>query len=580
VNCQNNHLFLHSKKKNTKIMKTNLPYLVSGICLCLFSLVYPLQAQIITTVAGNGTMGFIDGVPATAAELSGPVHLTLDSVGNIYITDQGNQRIRMVNTVGIISTIAGSGSYGFAGDGSAATLAQMEHPYGVAVDAMGNVYFSDQDNYRVRKVSPGIGGIITTIAGTGTSGFFGDGGPATIARFTNVLGIGIDHAGSIYLADFNADRIRKISPATGGIITTIAGKGGGIFGGDGGPATAAELAFPQDVAVDKIGNVYIADNNNQRIRKVDTVGIISTIAGNGTQGYSGDGIPATAAELNGPAGVAVDGCGNVYIADLGNKRVRKIEITGIITTIAGNGTDGDGGDGGPATAGLLSDPSSVKADRKGNIFIADGGNSRVRKISNINRPPYFTAGHSHAFTVCAGSVVSIDSALAVIDSDINQGETWSVWSAPLHGALAGVYTAISTGGKLTPSGLSYTPSGGYSGSDSFKIVISDCADLHDTAVVYMTIESCTLSATSLPPVSDRVAVYPNPNNGQFSLYVSSAAAGDAHIVIRNVMGEKVRDFTVMANNTTEIRLDVSPGIYFCNVITADDSYSRQIIVGR
>jgi hypothetical protein len=325
----------------------------------------------------------------------------------------------------------------------------------------------------VRKVSPAIGGIINTIAGTGAMGFFGDGGPATSAIFQSLYGITLDRAGNLYIADAGNNRIRKISPA--GIISTVAGNGSTGYSGDGIPATATALWGPDDVAIDGAGNIYIADNANTRIRKVDASGIISTIAGNGTPGYGGDGIAATASEINDVRGIAVDDCGNLYMADENNNRVRKVDIAGIITTVAGNGVAAFTGDGGPATAASLNSPFDVKVDANGNIFIADYNNVRIRKVSSPNHAPRFMGGHGYSFTICADSTISLDSLLAVIDSDTGQGETWGIWSAPLHGTLAAGYTAISTGAKLIPSGIAYTTSGGYVGNDSFKVIVSPYA---------------------------------------------------------------------------------------------------------
>ncbi|MBX3163212.1 MAG: T9SS type A sorting domain-containing protein [Bacteroidetes bacterium] len=274
----------------------------------------------------------------------------------------------------IINTIAGTGTQGFSGDGGQATAAQLNYPSGVATDAAGNVYIINE--HRIRKVSSN--GIITTIAGNGTGGFSGDGGAATAAQLYNPSGVATDAAGNVYIADVDNHRIRKVS--SNGIITTIAGNGGIGFSGDGGAATAAQLNYPQSVAVDGSGNVYIADGYNIRIRKVSSNGIITTIAGNGTQGFSGDGGAATAAQFWFSMGVATDAVGNVYITD-SNSRIRKVNSNGIITTIAGNGTGIFSGDGGAATAAGLIQPNGVAVDAAGNVYISDI-DSRIRKVSS------------------------------------------------------------------------------------------------------------------------------------------------------------------------------------------------------
>ncbi len=337
------------------------------------------SSGIITTIAGTGDFGFGgDGGPAIEAQLGGgPFSVTTDGAGNVYIADQSNHRIRKVDSSGVITTIAGNG---VVGDGGPAVEAQLRSPYGVAVDSVGNVYIADLSNYRIRKVDSL--GVITTIAGTGAGQrFSGDGGPATAARLASPYGVAVDGAGNVYIADSNNQRIRKVDSS--GIITTIAGTGAGQrFSGDGGPATAARLASPGGVAVDGAGNVYIADSNNQRIRKVDSSGIITTIAGTGVQEFGGDGGPAVEAQLRSPRGVAVDGAGNVYIADYSNYRIRKVDSLGIITTIAGTGVRGFGGDGGPAVEAQLGFPTGVTTDGDGNVYIADGSNYRIRKVDS------------------------------------------------------------------------------------------------------------------------------------------------------------------------------------------------------
>jgi hypothetical protein len=336
------------------------------------------HAQVITTIAGNGTSGFSgDGGAATTAELYYPYGIGIDGAGNVYISDNGNNRIRKINTSGIISTLAGNGTPGFSGDGGAATAAELYGPSGVATDRAGNIYIDDYSNNCIRKIN--TSGIISTFAGNGTPGFSGDGGSATAAELSYPIGVATDGAGNVYIADYNNQRIRKVN--TSGIISTFAGNGTGGFSGNGGSATAAELNGPSGIAIDRAGNVYIADYYNYRIRNVNTSGIISTFAGDSLHGFSGDGGAATTAELNAPSGIATDSAGNIYINDNHNNRIRKVNTSGIISTLAGNGTSGFSGDGGTATAAELNYPSGVVTNAAGNVYIADWNNNRIREVT-------------------------------------------------------------------------------------------------------------------------------------------------------------------------------------------------------
>ena len=322
----------------------------------------------INTIAGNGTIGYSgDGGPATSAGLIQPFGIAVDSSGNIYISEPPDGRIRKVDTKGIINTIAGNGALGFAGDGSAATSAELYLPNGVAVDSSGNVYIADTLNARVRKVS---GANISTVAGNGGLSYSGDGGSAVKAQLNAPQGVAVDAAGNFYIADTNNNVVRKV--ATNGTISTIAGNGTPGSGN-------SQLNGPQGVAVDTSGNVYVADTQNARVLKISG-GSVSTAAGNGTLGFGGDNGPAASAQLNTPIGVAVDKSGNLYIADFGNNRIRMVSPSGAITTLAGT-SQGFGGDGGPASAARLSGPQGVAVDSAGNVYIADTLNNRLREVS-------------------------------------------------------------------------------------------------------------------------------------------------------------------------------------------------------
>ncbi len=332
-------------------------------------------AQIINTFAGTGVNGFSgDGGLAISAQIGGfETGVAIDQAGNVYICD-GNDRIRKVNSVGIITTFAGIGSANYSGDGGPANMAEISPRGGVATDAFGNVYIADYYNQRIRKVNSS--GIISTFAGTGTNGYSGDGGAATNAKISNPVNIAVDLAGNVYIPDYFGNRIRKVN--TLGVISTIAGTGVQGFSGDGGPATNAQFYTIAGVAVDAVGNIYVCDYQNYRVRKINTSGIISTFAGTSLAGFSGDGGPATLAQLCCPYAVTTDGAGNVYITD--DERIRKINTSGIITTIAGNGAYGYSGDGGLAVNAMLGAPAGVASGQSGDIYIADTDNYRVRYI--------------------------------------------------------------------------------------------------------------------------------------------------------------------------------------------------------
>jgi uncharacterized protein YjiK len=354
------------------------------------------SVPVITTVAGSGKCGYRgDDQSATFADLNGPWAITVDNAGNLYIADACNHRVRRVGTDGVITTVAGTGHSGYNGDHQSATSADLSWPWGITVDNAGNLYIADTHNQRVRRV--GTDGMITTVAGTGHGGCRGDHDSATSADLNGPSGVAVDSAGNLYIADTENHRVRRVG--TDKMITTVAGTGHLGYNGDDQLATSADLNHPMRMVVDSAGNLYIADAGNHRVRRVGTDKMITTVAGTGDRGYNGDHQPATSADLSSPWGVVLDGSGNLYIADVGNQRVRRVGTDKMITTVAGTGDRGYNGDHQPATSADLSAPSAVALDGSGNLYIAEVGNQRVRKVVQIPVDEMITtvAGTGHPY---------------------------------------------------------------------------------------------------------------------------------------------------------------------------------------
>jgi sugar lactone lactonase YvrE len=332
----------------------------------------------IHTVAGNGRLGSRgDGGPAQDAELNRPFGLAIAQDGSIYFTEYFGNCVRRVAPDGSLVRVAGRlDEFGFAGDGGFAIDALFEGTSGIAIGLDGGIIVADDENLRVRRVLPD--GVIMTIAGTGDIGDLGDGGPATSARFNTLAGLALGPDGSLYIADAGNARVRRIDPT--GLITTVAGTGHSGATGDGGPATKAELYQPLSVAATPSGELFIADAGASRVRRVDGHGLIQTVAGNGERGSHGDGRPATEAQLNAPCGICVDRDGTLFISEFAGHRVRTVSPEGVITTVAGTGEQGYSGDGGPPQLAKLSRPREVALDQDGNLYIADSENNRVRKV--------------------------------------------------------------------------------------------------------------------------------------------------------------------------------------------------------
>ncbi len=396
----------------------------------------------IHTIAG-AYLRFIssgDGGAATAAGFEGANWIILDKIGGIYVAE--NNKIRYIDNHGIISTVAGTGASGFSGDGGAATSAQFNGVLSVALDSNRNLFVLDCFNYRVRKID--TFGIITTTVGTGSSGFSGDGAAATAARIKLSASISIDSRNNLYIMDAGNCRIRKVTST--GTIVTIAGNGGVGYSGDGIAATAANLDNPSGAFIDGSGNVYISEYGPNRIRKIDTFGFITTIAGMGNPGFTGDGGSATAARLFAPQPIAVDRIGNLFIFDGFNRRIRKVSTSGIISTIAGNGTIGETGDGGPASSALLGSVTSIIIDKNGSLLLNEEGVGAIRKIDtfgNITRfagtGPWTYSGDGSPATATSmfPAAIAVDTNNNVFVADIMNSRVLKISNSGIVTTIAG-----------------------------------------------------------------------------------------------------------------------------------------------
>ncbi|MEI8280533.1 MAG: T9SS type A sorting domain-containing protein [Bacteroidota bacterium] len=444
------------------------------------------KGQIITTIAGNSPVGFNNGNSngdnglAINAGLNGPAALALDTLGNLYIADLNNEKIRKISTAGIITTVAGTGISGYNGDNISALSADLRTPEDVDIDSFGNLLIADYNSHRIRKVSNGI---ITTVAGTGVMGYNGDNIVATTAQLHGPHSVSWDHSGNFFIADAINQRIRKVSSS--GIITTVAG-GGVNSPGDNGPATSAQISNPQGLTLDNAGNIYFTESSNT-IRKVSTSGIITTIAGTGITGYGGDNGPAIQATLNLPLRLNVDKFGNVHFADEVNNRVRRIDgITGIITTVAGTGIAGYSGDGGLATNAQLYTTADVVIDTAGNLYIADAWNNRIRKVCMSATLPTINIASNQGTTICPGTNVTFT---ATPGSATSPSYQW-------------IKNGVNVGTNSTT--YTYTPANG----DSIRCVISK----NDACAGIITASSNTINMIVNPTVTPTISISPNPND--------------------------------------------------------------------
>jgi hypothetical protein len=523
--------------------------------------------QNITTVAGTGTAGYNgDGIPATTAQFNGVQGLALDGAGNIYAADIAGNRIRKITiSTGIITTIAGTGTGGYNGDGILATAAQINIPSALAFDGSGDLYFTDRSNGRIRKITTSTG-IISTVAGTGTAGYNGDGILATAAQLNGPNEVSFDASGNLYIADWFNNRVRKIDKGTG-IISTIAGTGTAGYNGDGIAATAAQINGPCGIIFDNAGNTYIAEYGGARVRKISiSTGNITTIAGTGTFGYNGDGILATTAQLSGCAYIKFDYLENMYIGEGSNQRVREIfKSTGIINTIAGTGTSGYNGDGIPATTAQLNYPFYILFDQpKCSMYIADYYNNRIRKVTG-------------GFIGCIPLPLNLLSFTGKNNGSYNFLE-WQTAGGTNTGYFeiersndSRNFEAI---GVVNGAGSS-APTHSYSFIDQRPLNGVNYYRLSQTGNDGAFTYSQIIAVINLQSGNLSINIYPNPGNGKLQL-ASSGIIDE--IKISNLAGQIIY-YRRSNEKNISLQLDQT-GVFFIQITTANQIIVKKITVCR
>ncbi len=501
-----------------------------------------IAQQTIITYAGSGEEGFGgDGGNALAAKMITPVGVAVDKEGNLYIADAGNNRIRKVTiATHTITTFAGNGIRGYGGDGGLAINASLNQPTGVAVDADGNVFIADWANHRVRKVN--ANGFISTIAGIGLPLYRGDGADAISAGLNSPRGVAVDQKGQIYIADAENNRIRKV--ATDGIITTIAGNGNKNFTGDGNKAVLASLNMPYSVAVNTKGEIYIADAFNNRVRKINGLGDIYTVAGNGDYDFKGDGGLPVNASFVFPYGIGIDGADAVYIADWGNRRVRKMVGDSIIATIAGDGNQGALGDGGLAINAQLNAPYGIAVDSLGRIYIADADNNNVRRVADAILPIQIRSFAVAAVPLGAKltwqAVNQINAQAIDIQKSVGNNVFVTIGSLIVQPGCCANYAFVDSHAIATSSLL-------------YRLQIRD----FDGAIHYSnTLPFSALEATSTP------SIYPNPASNS----VTIVGKGIQQVAVTDARGVMVTTKTFgNAVNPVVLLRSLTKGVYYITV---------------
>lgn len=580
------------------------------------------SAQTVHTIAGDGSPGYTgDGGAATAAAVGTPAGITYDATGNVYFTDYSNSVVRKISSSGIITTVAGSATGIYPGDGGAATNAQLGVITGIAIDATGNLYIADGGNHRIRKVS--TTGIITTVAGTGTSGYTGDGGPATAARLNSPYDVAVSSTGEIIIADRFNHKVRRVDAS--GNISTLVGDGTAGSAGDGGAASVARLSGPVGVATDAAGNIFIADYGNKKVRRISASGIITTYAGDGTAGSIGDGGPATAARLSELIGISTDPNGNLYIAvavTTGGNRVRVVYPSGTIVGLAGSGAPAFSGDGGPAITAEFFNVKDAIGDALGNVYICDAGNSRIRKVDAVPIAISGTAstcvGTSTTLTATpaggewitssgatvtlgatTGVVTGVAAGTAIVTYRVGVSQSTTVVTinvAPTVGAITGANNVCegasvtlanaTTGGAWASSNtaVATVTSGGVvagisAGAATITYALSNACGSAEATLPF-TVNSCPTFLSEVTEDAQGISVFPNPNNGSFTLNIPQTASR-VHVAVVDMLGKTVATATLPASQHREASFSLQylpAGSYIIKVTDGEKTYRDRIIV--
>ncbi len=531
-----------------------------------------LFAQRITvTVAGTGIAGCSgDGGSSKQAQISGPKDICLDAAQNIYFVDRGNGRIRKISAIkGIITTVAGGGAS--TADGVPATNASLTMNY-MCISASGNIYFTTDDN-RIRKISSGI---VTTVAGTGAAGYSGDGGLALAATLNNPQGICIDAANNIYFVDRNNNCIRTITASTGN-ISTIAGNGTPGLAGDGGPAVSALLNAPVCICVSPIGDIYFSDQNpnypsydNSIIRKIEaSTGLVTHIIGSLSGTYTHD-VPSLTAIMGTTTGLCFSPSGKIYCNEMSCSNREHDFATDSLYLVAGDFSIQGYSDDIRSPLANMNIPYGLCVDLHETVYVADSNNQRIRKIIKLTNTPTFAFGRGQFMEPVIGTPFSLDSMLWITDLDLGQNETWTVVTPPAHGVLSGFPATNTSNGDNTttkPSGLTYSASSGYSGSDLFRIRVSDDGGLSDTVTVYVGPNSTgvTLEANSMV-VATAINIFPNPASNVLNVEWTNLKNGATDVVIADITDKVFFTTKIAAGRTTgSTQFDISAipaGVYF------------------